>query len=166
MHSLYQAGKDQQAYPKLKNLTNDIGYMDEFRNWFREHNLQRFYIDGNFVLDSVANLEVELQTSINVYTFDSRLELFYRSNYIHDKIVKLVVVPLDCFYDRNKQKPEGLPELQLPITTNLSDGNAPDFITTINIKDLMNAKEAHCCLLNPRVFPNGNYHEALLHARR
>jgi hypothetical protein len=95
LHCLF-AGQEQ--LHAGKSLNRNVAYMESFSQWFQDHNLSRFYIDGYFVLDNVEKLEKELGVNINFYTFEDKLELFYRSSYLQEgEIFNMVVIPMKYF---------------------------------------------------------------------
>ena len=149
LHCLF-AGKDQLHAGKA--LNSNVTYMKEFNKWFQKHNLGRFYIDGFFVLDNVEKLEKELGININFYTFEDKLELFYRSSYCHEgDIFNLVVIPMKYFYDNNKKAvpeiPQQTPDLIHPLT-DLDE----EFIAAISVKNLITKRDGHCAMIDPAIF--------------
>jgi hypothetical protein len=100
LHSIF-AGKEKLHEGKSLNKNKD--YMEAFNQWFTEHNLGRFFIEGYFCLDNIELLEKELQCSVNLYTFEGEApELFYRSSYRYDgDIFNLVIIPMKYFFDGN-----------------------------------------------------------------
>lgn len=152
LHCLF-AGKEQ--LHAGKSLNRNVAYMEEFTQWFQTHNLARFYIDGYFVLDNVEKLEKELGVNINFYTFEGKLELFYRSSYLQEgEIFNLVVIPMKYFYDNSNAK---------GVVPEIAEGDSPqqifpitdldqEFIANINIKNLVTKRNGHCALLDTGIF--------------
>ena len=164
MHCIFN-----QTNPIKTALNSNKDYMTRFNAWFKEHNLARFYTGDYFCLDNIGRLEIELETNINVYTIEKKFfvvkskegekktkhenkpSLHYRSEYKQniDSIVNLIIVPLDCFYDNNKT----VPEVPKTITNGISiEIPQQDFIAKINVKELVNQRRAHCCVLDTNVF--------------
>ena len=138
-------------YKTRKSLNADKDYMSRFHQWFTTHNLSRFYIENSFNLDNITELEDEIKANINIYTLEPKLSLYYRSEYKqpHDEIYNLVIIPMDCFYDNNnktKSKPKKITNGINPVYKD------NDFLARINIKEMVNSVDAHCCLLDTRVF--------------
>jgi hypothetical protein len=126
--------------------------MKEFNRWFNLHGLDRFYIDNCFNLDNTSKLEEELNVNINFYTLEPELSLYYRSEYkqSHDEIYNLVIVPMTCFYDNNKKVVPAKPKkMENGVTPVYKDNN---FIARINIKEMINKVNAHCCVLDSNYF--------------
>jgi hypothetical protein len=153
LHSIF-AGK--QKLHAGKSLNNNADYMASFNTWFTEHNLDRFYIDGFFVLDNVEKLEKELKVNINFYTFESELELFYRSGYLNDgDIFNLVVIPMKFFYNNHTKPVPAIQRTKAPLIHPQTD-LSKEFISAVNIKNLITKRDGHCALLDPGIFRKRN----------
>ena len=172
MHAIFN-----RENPVKTALNTNPEYMARFNAWFSENNLARFYAtleDGvHFYLDDIAKLEKQLGINLNVYTIEKKTvtnyskgktadrkkttskqnlpTLHYRSEYKEnvDNIINLIIIPLNCFYDKNKAiKPAP------KVITNGIDVLAPekDYITRINVSEVVASRQAHCCVLDPNVF--------------
>ena len=164
MHSIFN-----QTNPIKTALNSNKAYMTRFNAWFKEHNLSRFYTGDYFCLDNIGRLEIELDTNLNVYTIEKKTftvngvngkkktqhenlpSLHYRSEYKQniDSIVNLIIIPLDCFYDNNKDVPAAPKVISNGISIEIPD---QDFVAKINVTEIVNQRKAHCCVLDTNVF--------------
>jgi hypothetical protein len=163
LHSIF-AGKEKLHEGKSLNKNKD--YMEAFNQWFTEHNLGRFFIDGYFCLDNIELLEKELQCSVNLYTFEGEApELFYRSSYRYDgDIFNLVIIPMKYFFDGNIRPTPKLSDEETPPLIFPSMDLGKDFVSAESIKNMVTRRNGHCALLNTNIFrkrkPDGTVQDA------
>ena len=137
-----------------KSLNKDKDYMKKFNAWFQENKLDEFYIEGFFNLDIVEELEKRLDVNINFYTFEKELGLYYRSNYNQnkEKIFNLVTIPMKLFYDNNDKKTERVTPNNVERAILPCHDLDADFLASINIRNVIKKREAHCALLDTGIF--------------
>ena len=159
MHCLYYTlfYEDTEDISK-KSLNKNEEYMEGFLNFLEYYKLDDFYKDSVFDLEKIEELESRLETSICLYIFDEdehmQVELYYRSKYVYDDIVYLVLLPNHIFKDKRSKK--RLSENHGSILDSLYNKNS--IVYGANVKDVVDFESAHCAVLKLKYFDTSKNH--------